>query len=72
MGTIRPSRPKIKGHLDEITGIKIKALEELTHEDLRGDRMFLIFLMQCGNVINKIQAKIALGAGPGARLWCHC
>jgi hypothetical protein len=23
--------------------------------------MFLIFLMQCGNVINKIQAKISLG-----------
>ena len=50
----------LKDYLDEVTRIKLRALDELTHEDLRGDRMFLIFLMQCGNVINKIQAKISL------------
>ena len=45
--------------LDEGDVVQV-ALDELTHEDLRSDRMFLIFLIQCGNVINKIQAKIAL------------
>ncbi len=44
--------------LDEVTTIKLEALEELTHEDLRGDRMFLIFLTQCANLIRKIQSKI--------------
>jgi len=53
---------RLEGYLDEITRIKLKALDELTHEDLRGDRMFLIFLMQCGNVINKIQSKITIGS----------
>ena len=55
---------QLKSYLDEITRIKLQALDELTHEDLRGDRMFLIFLIQCGNVINKIQAKIMTGAVP--------
>jgi TRAP transporter TAXI family solute receptor len=50
----------LEGYLNEVTRIKLQALEELTHEDLRGDRMFLIFLIQCGNVINKIQAKMSL------------
>lgn len=45
--------------LDEVTRIKLEALRELTHEDLRGDRMFLIFLLQCGNLISKLQRKIA-------------
>ena len=49
---------ELKAYLDDVTRIKLRALEELTHEDLRGDRLFLIFLMQCGNVISKIQAKI--------------
>jgi len=44
--------------LDEVTRIKLQALEELTHEELRGDRVFLIFLTQCSSLINKIQAKI--------------
>jgi hypothetical protein len=44
--------------LDKVTRIKLKALEELTHEALRGDRIFLIFITQCANLINKIQAKI--------------
>jgi hypothetical protein len=51
---------KLTEYLDEITRIKLNAIDELTHEDLRGDRMFHIFLVQCANVINKIQAKISL------------
>jgi TRAP transporter TAXI family solute receptor len=45
-------------HLREVTRIKLTALEELTHEDLRGDQMFQIFLMQCANLIRKIQARL--------------
>ena len=44
--------------LDEVTRIKLKALRQLTHEDLRGDRVFLIFLTQCSSLIGKIQAKM--------------
>jgi len=44
--------------LDKVTRIKLQALDELTHEALRGDRIFLIFLTQCANLITKIQAKI--------------
>lgn len=48
----------LRGMLDDVTRIKLQALEELTHEELRGDRSFLIFLTQCSSLINKIQAKI--------------
>jgi len=49
---------QLKRHLDDVTLIKLEALEELSHEDLRGDRTFLIFLTQCANLIAKLQAKI--------------
>ena len=49
---------ELRSMLDKVTKIKLKALDELTHESLRGDRIFLIFLTQCANLINKIQAKI--------------
>ena len=58
MGTEDPSQ--LKQYLNEVTKTKIKALEELSHEDLRGDRHFLIFLTQCANLSRKIQAKIEL------------
>lgn len=48
----------LRGMLDDVTRIKLQALEELTHEELRGDRSFLIFLTQCSSLISKIQAKI--------------
>jgi hypothetical protein len=48
----------LRGYLDVVTGIKLQALEELTHEDLRGDVRFAIFLQQCANLIRKIQAKL--------------
>jgi TRAP transporter TAXI family solute receptor len=44
--------------LDEVTVIKLGALEQLSHEDLRGDPRFLIFLTQCANLIRKIQTKL--------------
>jgi TRAP transporter TAXI family solute receptor len=44
--------------LDQITVIKLEAIEELTEEELRGDQMFSIFLAQCANLIRKIQSKI--------------
>ena len=44
--------------LDDITMIKMQAIEELTHADLRDDRLFTTFLTQCANLIHKIQFKI--------------
>ena len=38
---------------------KLRAIEELTHEDLRADTSFSIFLQQCANLTRKIQSKIA-------------
>lgn len=50
---------KLREFLDDVTRIKLKAIRELTHEDLRGDRMFSIFLLQCGDLAGKIQSKIS-------------
>jgi len=44
--------------LDHVTEIKLQALTKLTHEELRSDQAFSIFLLQCANLINKIQLKI--------------
>lgn len=49
--------------LDEVTEIKLRALAELSHEELLDHRAFSIFLMQCANLINKIQMKIMRHAG---------
>ena len=49
---------KLQKFLDDVTDIKLQALGNLTHEDLRGDRTFSIFLMQCANLISKIQMRI--------------
>ena len=49
---------KLQKFLDDVTDIKLQALGHLTHEDLRGDRTFSIFLMQCANLISKIQMRI--------------
>ena len=48
----------VKGVFDEVTQIKLRALQELTAEGLRGDRTFSIFLIQCSNLSNNIQLKI--------------
>ncbi|MCI5161054.1 MAG: TAXI family TRAP transporter solute-binding subunit [Candidatus Electrothrix sp. AX5] len=54
------SPEELRSIIDQVTEVKIKALEELTNERLRSDQMFSIFLMQCHNIICKIQNKIAL------------
>jgi ABC-2 type transport system permease protein len=41
-----------------VTRIKLEALDSLTHESLRGDRMFLIFLQQCESLSRKIQERV--------------
>ncbi|UCF34914.1 MAG: TAXI family TRAP transporter solute-binding subunit [Phycisphaerales bacterium] len=53
---------ELQALLDDVTRIKLRALQELTHEELRGDRTFAIFLMQCANLINKVQMKIGAHA----------
>ena len=55
---------RLRGCLDEVTRLKIEALTELSHEDLRGDRMFLIFLTQCASLTAKIQAKLSAASAP--------
>ena len=50
---------RLRGCLDEVTRLKLEALQELSHEDLRGDRLFLIFLTRCASLSAKIQAKLA-------------
>ena len=54
---------KLRGYLDDVTEIKLKALDELSHEELQDHRAFSIFLMQCANLISKIQMKIVFSAG---------
>ena len=58
---------RLKECLDEVTRIKLEALSELTDEDLRGDRMFSIFLAQCASLVTKIQAKIAMSDSSASR-----
>ena len=48
----------LQQYLDEVTATKLRALRELRHEHLRGDRMFLVFLMQCSHLSQEIQAKL--------------
>ena len=49
---------ELQGFLDQVTEIKLEALTQLTHEELRSDQAFSIFILQCGNLISKIQMKI--------------
>jgi TRAP transporter TAXI family solute receptor len=53
----------LKQQLDEVTRIKLRALEELTNEKLRDTQAFFVFLMQCSNLNSKIQEKIMLHTG---------
>jgi TRAP transporter TAXI family solute receptor len=55
---------KLSDFLDDVTRIKLQALQELTHEDLRSDQRFTIFLAQCANLISKIQLKLIGGDRP--------
>jgi hypothetical protein len=49
---------ELRDLLDNVTKIKLRALHDFTEEELRGDQSFAIFLMQCANLISKIQMKI--------------
>lgn len=49
----------LREHLRELTRVKLAALEELTTEELRADRSFQIFLMQCANLSRKLQARMS-------------
>tara|TARA_B100000809_G_scaffold130013_1_gene127925 strand:+ start:879 stop:2213 length:1335 start_codon:yes stop_codon:yes gene_type:complete len=44
--------------LKRVTLIKLEALGELTHQDLRSNQAFTIFLTQCDSLISKIQRRI--------------
>ncbi len=49
---------ELQEFLDQVTEIKLEALTKFTHEELRSDQAFSIFLLQCANLISKIQMKI--------------
>jgi len=55
---------ELRNLLKSVTCIKLKALQEFTDEELRGDQEFSIFLMQCANLINKIQLKLITDGSP--------
>jgi TRAP-type uncharacterized transport system substrate-binding protein len=56
MGVTDPQR--LTEYLEEVTRIKLEALDELTDAELRGDQAFAIFLTQCANLISRLQLKI--------------
>lgn len=43
---------------EEVTSLKLRALDELTNEALRGDNLFLIFMMQCSALLENIQKRM--------------
>lgn len=46
--------------------IKFSALDSLTHEEMRSDQRFLIFLMQCAQLLEHIRSRLRVVGGPGA------
>lgn len=62
MGTSDPK--KLGELLDQLTQIKLRALQDLTEEELRSDRTFSIFLIQCSNLSNNILLKILTRDSP--------
>jgi len=56
---MRTSDPdRLREYLDQVTRIKLRALQEFTEEELRGDTAFSIFLMQCSSLISRLQLNI--------------
>ena len=53
-------REQLEQALAQLTGIKLKAFKELTHDEIYSDRRFLIFVMQCSHVISQIQRKMIM------------
>ena len=60
MSTTDPQR--LRQFLDDVTRIKLRALQEFTEEELRGDTAFSIFLMQCSSLISRLQLNILVGS----------
>ena len=58
----------LAAQLSRATQIKFAALDSLTHEELRSDQRFLIFLMQCAQLIEHIRGRQRLHGGFGAGL----
>jgi TRAP transporter TAXI family solute receptor len=52
------SQTALEASLNKISRIKLKALQEFTEEELRGDQAFSIFLEQCDGLIQQIHLKI--------------
>lgn len=46
--------------LDEVTRIKLDAMQEFTNEELRGNSTFSLFLLQCSNLMSTIQLRMIL------------
>ncbi|NQZ06122.1 MAG: TAXI family TRAP transporter solute-binding subunit [Algicola sp.] len=53
----------LKSLLSQATNIKLRAIEELTHEQLRGDGLFAIFLTQTSHLINRLEQKVYRNSG---------
>ena len=49
---------RLCGYLDEVTMVKLRALDAFTHEELRNDQQFVIFLQQCSTLSSKLEWKI--------------
>ncbi|HAY80208.1 MAG TPA: hypothetical protein DCY79_10425 [Planctomycetaceae bacterium] len=49
---------QLQKFLDEVTKIKLAALQEFTEEELRGDQAFSIFMTQSANLVTTLQLKI--------------
>jgi len=58
-GHINVEDPEIlKAALEEVTRVKLEALQEFTSEELRADQAFQIFLTQCANLSRKLQNSV--------------
>lgn len=49
---------QLRGYIESVTQIKLRALKELTDEQLRGNQEFSIFLDQCSHLISRIQLSL--------------
>ncbi len=52
------SKPALEALRSEAIAIKLRALAELTHEQLRGDGLFAIFMIQSSNLIIRIEQEL--------------
>jgi len=55
----------LRSLIDQLTDLKLRALDQLTGEEVRGDQLFAIFLTQCSSLSRKLEARLALAGGAG-------